>query len=231
MWQGLWTLIRPTTPGEFWTMAYAVVTVALLIAAVLGLRSLSLAKSDILTRSKREARQCAITRCEQMAQKIIDRNGNLLGRLATASRPVFVKSASDVVFDPDTAEHLAGARVWVQGLSQDLHQDCISHLNQLEAWAMYFTHGVADHAIAFGPCAPVYCSMIVQYYAVLLVRRAGHSSGKFPNAVQLFKSWSEALEREKSGVKMEELVRQLSELQARRRPEAPLPHPLGTQLD
>lgn len=231
MWQDVSRVISPANPGEFWTMAYTVATFALVIAALRGLRSLSLAKADILTRSKRESRQCAITRCEQMAEEIISRNSGLIVRLAAASVPVFVKSASDVAFDPDSEAHLAEARAWLQGLPLDIHTDCITHLNRLEAWAMYFTHGVADHEIAFGPCAPVYCSMIVHYYAVLLVRRAGQSSGKFPNAVQLFKSWREALELQKSGVKMDELVRQLSQLQNRRRPQAPLPQPLGTRLD
>ena len=142
-----------------------------------------------------------------------------------------MKSADDVRFDPDKAEHLSEAEAWLLRIPQDLHIDCIRHLNRLEAWAMYFTNGVADHEIAFGPCAPVYCSMIVQYYAVLLSRRAGQQSGKFPNAVKLFKSWRAAIEKEESGVRFEELVRQLNEMHKRRESGEALPHPLGTHLD
>src|SRR2546422_4730966 len=43
-----------------------------------------------------------------------------------------------------------------------LYSSCVTLLNELEAWAMYFTNALADHRIAFGPCAPVYCSLIVR---------------------------------------------------------------------
>src|SRR3989449_11311938 len=96
-----------------------------------------------------------------------------------------------------------------------LYSSCVTLLNELEAWAMYFTNALADHQIAFGPCAPVYCSLIVQNYAILLVLRSRPSAGKFPHAVKLFKSWLELLEREQEGLKQGALLNELAKLQAK----------------
>jgi hypothetical protein len=219
--------VQPTNPAEFWTMAYTIATVGLIVVAWRGLRSLKLAKADMLTRSQREARGCAIARCEEFAHDIISKNSDHITRFAAANLPLFVERADVVRFDPDTSEHLAAAQTWLHKMPADLHTDCIHLLNRLEAWSMYFTNGVADHEIAFGPCAPVFCSMIVRYYPILLVRRAGQGSGKFPNAVQLFKTWRAKLEAEQDGVKMQGLIEQMRDLQQRRANQPTLPPPLG----
>jgi len=221
-------LVKPTNPTEFWTLILALVTAGLVFVAWRGLRSLTLAKADMLTRSQREARACAIARCDEMASDIISKNSDLINRFASANVPVFVQSADVVRFDPDASEHFVKAQAWVQQVPRELHSDCVHMLNRIEAWSMYFTNGVADHAIAFGPCAPVFCSLIVRYYAILLVRRAGHSSGKYPNAVQLFKSWRAQLEAEQDGIKMQALIETMQDLQQRRANHPILPPPLGT---
>lgn len=225
----LYPLIKPTNPTEFWTMAMTVLTLGLIVVAWRGLHSLQLAKADMLTRSQREARACAIARCEEMAGEIIEKNGELITRFAELELPVFVDSPDVVLFDPDTSAHLNRAQTWLAQVPPELRSDCITQMNRLEAWSMYFTNGVADHSIAFGPCAPVFCGMVVRYYPFLLVRRAGHSSGKFPNTVKLFKSWRSQIEAQTDGVKMQELVQKLSTLQALRKKNDPqLPPPLGT---
>jgi hypothetical protein len=164
-----------------------------------------------------------------MAQVILPQNGTLLDRLAVAKIPPFtIKSADAVQLDPDSAAHLAAARAWVQTLPQDLHVACVDLLNRLEAWAMYFTKQVADHDIAFGPCGRVLCLFVVQYYAILLDRRAGKTSGKFPNLVELFTSWRGALQQETT---MNDLAQKAALLQEQRRAGKPLKPPLGTNLD
>lgn len=164
-----------------------------------------------------------------MARDIVSKNSNLITRSAAVSLPVFVKSADVVRFDPDASEHVAQAREWHQKMPADQQSDCIHLLNRLEGWSMYFTNGVADHEIAYGPCAPLFCSMIVRYYPILLLCRAGQSSGKFPNAVQLFQSWRAKLEDEQNGIKMQGLVQSLTDLQQRRANQPTLPAPLGTR--
>ena len=54
---------------------------------------------------------------------------------------------------------------------------------------MYFAHELADEAVAYGPLAPSFLQIILQYYPVLLVLRATPGSGKYPNVVLLFHAW------------------------------------------
>jgi hypothetical protein len=226
--QKLWDVVCPTDPLSFWTMALTLATVGLIVVAGKGLRSLRLAKADMLTRSQREARACAIARSEELAEELIPKNTALRNRLVAASIPVFVQTAEAVRFDPDNSTDLVAAQQWGAKLPRDIHLDCIDFMNTLEAWAMHFTSGVADQNIAFGPCAPVYCTFVVQYYALLLMRRAGHQSGKFPNTVELFRTWSAELDNQKDGVKMQGLVKQVQDLQKKIEKKSSLPPALGT---
>lgn len=225
------TVIKPTNPTEFWTMALTVATVGLIIVAGLGLRSLRLSKTDMLTRSQREARACAIARCEEMAGEIINTNAALIDRFAELEIQLFVEVSDVVKFDPDASEQLAQAQAWRGKVPPELRSACITQLNKLEAWSMYFTNGVADHQIAFGPCAAVFCGMVVRYYPFLLVSRAGNASGKYPNLVKLFKSWRAEIEAQKDGVTFQELVTKLRDFQATRRKSGhALEPPLGTGI-
>jgi hypothetical protein len=230
MWTAIWTLMKPTNPAEFWTLVTALATVALTYLAYRGLRSLVLTKSAMLTQATRDARGSAIARCEEFAAEIIAANEPILNGLAANKIPVFVQSAPEVDFDRDDAPRLAKAQAWCNLLPKPLLNDCIRFLNKLEAWAMYFTNGVADHDIAFGPCAPQYCSMIVQNYAVLLTLRVRASAGKYPNAVKLFQGWLAKLEQQAKGLKVDDLLKQLAQAQAKGVKHT-LPKPLGTEID
>lgn len=116
MWQQFVHLVVPTDPIEFWTFALTLATLALAYVAYVGLKAISLTKADMLTRSQREARQCAIARCEEMAQHIIIRNAEIHGAFAEKKVPRFVNSAGEVRFDPDNKQDLARALAWVAAL-------------------------------------------------------------------------------------------------------------------
>jgi hypothetical protein len=221
------SLIVPRDAGEFWTAVTGIGTIVVILVAYRGLRSIKLTKADILTRGQRDSRSCAIERCEELAHKIIPNNAVILQHIADAGAGMFVKSASEVRFDPDNFEDLSGAQAWLAKLPREFHTDSIHYLNRLEAWSMYFTCRLADHSIAFGPCAPVFCQLVVQFYPMLLARRAGKSSGKYPNVVYLFTIWRDGIEAEKSGVEMKEIVKRMVDLQAKRVPKSTLPPPLG----
>lgn len=225
----IWTLLKPTNPDEFWEMVTAILTIALIIVAVRGLNSLKLAKTDLLTRSQREARAISILRCEELAAELIKLNSDLVGRFAELQKPVFAQRPDDVDFN-DTGRQVERARRWMDDVPADLQRDCLRLINRLEAWSMYFTTGVADHEIAFGPCAPVFCGIIVRYYPLFILARAGHSSGKFPNTVQLFESWRAKIDAEKDGVQMNAVLEALRVNQERRQMAPVLPRPLGTGL-
>ena len=225
-------LVLPTGPAEFWALVAGVGTVVVMILAWQGLSSLGLTQRDMLTRATRDARQGAITRAEEWAREIIVMNGVILTLAAQHKVPVFVSSTSEVRFDPDNAADLEKAGKWCNDLPPEIYTNSLRLLNRMEAWAMYFTCGLADPKMAFGPCAPTFCSMIVQNYALLLLMRAQKSSGKYPNAVKLFKAWLHLLEDEERGLQRGDLLKRLRALQAKGPANAEsLPDPIGTDID
>jgi hypothetical protein len=227
-------VVIPTDPVAFWTCILASGTVALAIMAGRGLHSLKLTRADMLTRARREASQSAVSRAEEWAREVIPANAEIITLMRKNAIAIFVKEASEVQFDPDNAADLKRAQEWVRQLPQDLYRKSVALLNRMEGWAMYFvgTAPLADQKIAFGPCAPTFCSMIVQSYAVLLANRAQKPSGKFPNAIALFKVWLADLEKEERGLKRGNLLKELEDLLAKdKAPQITLPPPLGTDLD
>lgn len=144
-WNALWEVLVPSNTGEFWTMIAGLGTVAVAMLAWQGLRSLGLAKSDILNRATRDARACAVERCEEFANDIIPGNRPVLQAIAKSEVAAFVKDTSDVQFDPDDAGQVEAAKEFMRQVPNNVRRQAIMFLNRLEAWATYFTNGLAEH--------------------------------------------------------------------------------------
>jgi hypothetical protein len=236
---GLGDLATPTNPTEFWTLVTAVGSLILLFVALRGLRSLKLTRdelkltrTDMLNRAKRDALQSAMDRAQEWASRIIPENAAILEQIFQHKVPVFIASPAQVRFNPDNAEEVARAKQWCAALPEGMYGNSLRLLNHVEAWAMYFTTGLADHEVAFGPCAPTLCQMVMQDYAILLVTRADPASGKYPNTVTLFTQWLHLLAQQERGQATSQLLDKVRELQSKG-PANPnlLPKPLGLDID
>jgi hypothetical protein len=227
---GLAHLLVPEDALGFWTAVLAIATIGLVVVAFYGLKSLRLAKADIKARMTREARACAITRCQEFGNDILDEHMKVVTLVSQGTVPKFpVKAVNWEAIDKVEEQK---AIAWRNGLTGADHSVVVAVANRLEAWAMYFTTGVADHELAFGPCAPLYCSMLLQYYPLILASAAS-GSGAFPNAKKLYTDWFNLLEQKRSGMKVEELTKQLRRIQeeAAKRGGSSLPKVIGTDID
>jgi hypothetical protein len=223
-------VITPSNANDFWTGVAAIAGILLVIVAYRGLRSLGLTKHDIVSRAEREAKSCAIARCEEFAEEIIPMNNPILQKIASAKVPVFVKDPSQVAFDnPPTDQRPAIA--WAQSLPEGVYSESIKLLNRLEAWAMYFTSGVADPTVAAAPIGPIFRSVVVQNYAILLLLRSQPGSGGFPNIVMLYEEWVEQTEGRKRDEKMTQLLDELADLQSKGPRGSRLPGVIGTKIE
>jgi len=222
----LWDLLVPGTTEEFWATVAGLAGVVVALVAFRGLKSLK----AVVAQAMREGRTCAIQRCEEWATKVIPRNGEIYRKLADGKVALFVPSLAEVKFDSELPPELAArAKAWWDALPPEVPKLIVEHMNALEAWAMYFTSGVADRDLAFGPCAPTYVTTVGRYYAFLLVLRSGQGAGKFPNTVLLFQEWYHKLDRERKDGEMKRLDEQMKQLQSKG-PGVTLPPMLGTKL-
>ena len=239
-------LVAPSDASGFWTAVGALANIAVLAVAAYGLRSITVAvrsleltrrsleltRRGLVTQATRDARLNAIQRCEEFANEIISLNRPILLAIASAKVPAFVHEAADVQFDPDPVGRLNDAVTWILSLPPGAEGAIVTLLNRLEAWSMYFTKQLADPTIAYGPCAPYFCTLVVQNYArLLLARNDDASSGKYPNLVELFTGWNSQLNAEKRGLLAGELIKQAEQLQRTGGPMSRLPGPLGMDLD
>jgi hypothetical protein len=233
------SVTRPTNAEEFWTLVHGVAETLLFGAALAagvvawyGLRSLKLARQDMVIRSTREARGLSLQRAEQFSQTIIQGEQRLTIRAELAGANVVsfthqVASGAEI-FD-DEMMYRAGKKWWAD-VPAETKDRIIFFVNDLEAWAMYFTHELADADVVFGPCAPTFCSLIVQFAPWIIIARREQYSGFYPNIVGLFRAWRAELDAQDRGSKTEAWA-----IAARAAEERLAQHklgaPLGTKVD
>lgn len=191
-------LLSFSSSADFWVFVGAIgaslsglAGIALAVIAGFGLKSLRLAQRDMLNRATRDARNCAIDRCRDLAKTLIPSHGKALRPLKAKKVPVFVQRPEDVGFgDEREYEQRSSAAKWIgDGLDSDDFKACVALLNELEVWASYFTAALADEKVAYGPCSPVFLGMVVQLYPLLIHLRGNDQSGNYPAVVTLFGSW------------------------------------------
>lgn len=129
--QDFTSVVVPTNPEEFWALVSAVVSGVVLWVAVRGLRSLKLTREGMLNQAHRDARGCAIARCEEFAAEIIPMNAAIVNAFAALRTPVFVEDAADVRFDPDNRDDLARAEAWFGALPPEVRSECIALMNRM----------------------------------------------------------------------------------------------------
>ena len=86
-------------------------------------------------------------------------------------------------------------------------------INSMEAFAIYFTKGVADEEIAFSASGETFCHSVKSLYIEISFCR-GKDSKAFENTVLLYKLWSERIKKEKltkSKEVLENKLKQISE--------------------
>lgn len=227
LWAFLGRLLWPSDALTFWTMVLALATIALTVVAAKGLYSLGLTKKDMRTRAQREAKACAIERAKEFAEQIAPKQSVIRDTLNAANVAPFLKSAGDLRLEPDPPNMVAAALTWWKTVPSPIQREMLFALNGLEAWAMHFTSGVADHELAAPPCARMFCYYVAQNYGALLWARdqAKGKSGNFPNIVKLFNSWRDGPDSQEF---LASIFREMARLMPQKKEK--LPPPIGTDI-
>lgn len=231
-------LTQPRNPGEFWAAVSAVaavlyvgVTLGVGIVAWYGLRSLRLAREDMVTRAVREAKALGISRGEEFSRMLRGEHKTIQAELFAAKVPSFLPNIGNrVAMFEDINRNYAEAKVWWRGVPDSTHDRIIYFLNDLEAWAMSFTNGLADSDVVFGPIAPTYCSIIMQYSPWIIICRKEQFEKFYPNLRSLFQAWRARLDAADSGSQTEAALRAARAAELRRA-EHQLPPIIGTKVD
>lgn len=231
------TMSIPTGPDNFWEMVGAIAGVAGIvvsgvvgIVAYKGLAAIRLTQQDIKARVARETASCTIARLEEFAQELIPEHGQVVGAMAEHNVPPFLREKQTPHFNhPSDHPDVEAARAWRRQVPPAVINQCLRHLNRLEAWASYFLHGLADEKIAFEPTGPVLRAWVLTYYPFLVVARADPAMGNYVNLVALYRLWASTISAKETQQQVEEIERRWLE-KKEELARAALPRPIGSDI-
>lgn len=223
---------------EFWTMiagvgavATAVATSLLVWVAKTGLKQIGVSKTDIVTRSQREALLTAIQQCDDFRTGIMSDTNIAMEALAASNMQLFTApNTLELAFEAIPEETLKRAAEWVAKLTPDVYAKSIVALNHLEAFSMYFTTRLADSETAFKPTSDVFCGTVVRLYPLIIHLRRTRDAGFFTNLVSLYKDWSSRKSEPAKKAQVQFLQKQLEDMQTKTTWSKDYPKPLGTDL-
>jgi hypothetical protein len=199
--------------------------VGLLIVGLFALRQISLAKTNILVRSSREAAAIAASQCERYHKDIIPLWDKFDLIRAERGIPDYNLTIGDF-----TLEHVhdlgeAWPCKWLTKMNdREFAALCVETFNALESFAVYFTEGVGNERIAFESVGKTFCNNVVQCYPMVAVVRRRGGSNYYNNIVKLFELWYPRLAGEELRGQLQEITTRLSLLEHK------CVEPLGTKL-
>jgi len=165
--------------------------VAIAVAAFWGLRQLTISKQIAKMNAKREAFKLAADECRYYAKEVVPlmtrcaSEYNRLGLTFLSIPPQFTIENGEIV------KHNFDVKLLDAEVPRIL-EPLVTYLNAGEAFAIFFTSGVADEDIAFQETALSFCKATIFYMpAYFQMRRT--NAARFESSIKLFDLWNKRL--------------------------------------
>jgi hypothetical protein len=183
--------------------------VVLTIGVVVAIRQLSLTRTEMALRYKREAIVASLKQCESFSSFLANfgpRFQDIFNRQPAVLRTRW--SPRNLVFDESTFDFKTDAGRWLQGVSStpDRLIKAIGVCNDLETFSLPFMKGAADEATAFVPVAAVFCELVEKFLPLIVALRNGIlldsstqqriASGPWENVLGLYAIWSTRVKKD-----------------------------------
>jgi hypothetical protein len=187
-----------TSPGNWFSyvrqileLLYYLSGVAIAVAAFLGLKQLEITRQIARTNATREAFKLAADECRTYGQEVVP----LLTAFVTEydkSKLTFLSSPPNFAIENgEIVKHNFDVKLLDAEVPRIL-VPLVSYLNAVEAFAIFFTAGVADEDIAFQETAVAFCKATISVMpAYFQMRRT--NAARFESTIKLFDLWSKRL--------------------------------------
>lgn len=178
------------------------------IAAVLALKQLKIAKYDIDIRSKRECATLTSEQCKFYAETIIPLAGQISIKLTQAKIKEYSGKVSSFCMCQEVFE-------WLKSLTdysgcEDILNDIVKFNNELEAFSIYFIHGICDEEMAFNPIASDFISNVTMIYPIICLSH-DKNENSYKNMIKLYEIWKNRYDKIKLEMKTQEMKKQYLE--------------------
>ncbi len=191
----------------YWERLQGISAVVVALLATSSVISIVYTRWGLVSQAKRERVVDAVERCEEMREQIIPLIDSLAANFAKNKVVVFERSVGRIVFPKEIDDAKAEKAVaWVKKLDPEGRALSLKVLNQLETWAIHFTHDLADPDVAYTPCATIYCTIVLMLYASIITQRyRDPNSGPYENVISLYHRWYKKQRLEKIQAEVEKL--------------------------
>lgn len=175
----------------------------IVVLAIIGLKQLKTAKSIARKTAKRESLKLAADQCEYYHRHIIPLQNELFDAIASRGVTFFEKAEVTIRSDAVRVKYSPDDDFFDQIMK--VVSELTAALNAMEAFAVFFTSGVADESVAFSSLGRSFCNTTQKLLPkIVFYCQTGH----FHNLYHLFLMWNSRLE---AG----ELLREKENIEAR----------------
>lgn len=188
-WLNEWlVLLRPVFETLFFLSGVAVAIIALK-----GLEQLRIAKETAKTSARREAFKLAADECRNFAERIIPLSQPVADHckklnLTSFSNPKFKISGGEII---ETTFSAAAILADIAKCADSL----MSFLNSMEAFAIFFTSGIADESVAYRETGLEFCRLAAIYMPAIWYLRENNLP-RYESTVKLYELWNARKESE-----------------------------------
>jgi len=199
-------------------LLYYISGIVIAIAAIRGLRQLTITRDISRENAKREAYKLAADECRHFAQDIVPLGTTLHNHINEKNIQSFAHP-SFVVTRGEIEKHNFNLMI-LQKEIPIITLDLITYLNAMEAFAIFFASGVAAEEIGYRETGTSFCSAVERYMPAVWAMR--QVNVRYESTVRLYEIWHARQEAEKISKQMKAL-----EEAAKRLPKETI-KPIGT---
>lgn len=184
----------------------------LTLLATAGVVQLFITRKTLIINSKRDAANLA-------AQQIKDYSDRIIPRITKYDYILLKENIENIKieigdFNIEYLNQKLGEKKVNEILKERLKfvSFWLDVLNPMEAFATYFTKGVADEEIAFSSIGRTYCYSVENYFFEIANCRNLKDDNSFQNLIDLYKIWKERLKKNQLTKEQEELLVKLHQV-------------------
>jgi len=204
---------------------YYFATFFLVVVGFLALKQIKLTKNLSIISSKRESFRLAAEQCKLFDSEIVPLCRAIDKKIKNNNIDFFKKSKVEI----------KGPKVKISPCKDDAEiqkldlvgLDILDMCNKIDAFAMYFTSGIADERIAYYTLGEGYCEVIEEFLAFILPQFDPPQ-----HFVALFFKWRARREAERAKMKKENLKKELEQVEFQEKEyseQSKAVKPLGTE--
>lgn len=207
------------TVKPFFELAYFIASIGLAIFAYYGLQQITVLKTTAASQAKRDALRLTSEQCAVYADKIISAQNEFNDRLKKLEITWFEGWTIEI-----DGQEVSAKRTTPSNFHNFMELDIGHHLNQMEAFSVYFVSRLADEAVAYRAVGRTFVRHLDKVMPfVLIARKDGH----FQNMVSLYVMWKARVEAEKLAIDQKKIDSKLSKLHSA----SATASPVGTKYD